>query len=62
MKTITMQELKVNDIFCHELKLHGREAFIVNEVKKNSVICTSRKTSKCVKKSTEGMVILLNGN
>lgn len=59
MKTIDMTELNVGDIFCHELKLHGREAFEVTEIKQKSIFCKSRKTGDVVKKQYSGNVILL---
>lgn len=60
MKTILMNELKKGDIFCNEIKLSGIEAFIVDEVKPNKIVCTSRLTQKQVSKPMKGHVILLN--
>lgn len=59
MKTIPMNELIVGDIFCHELKLNGREAFEVTEVKQKSVFCKSKNTGNIVKKQLNGNIILL---
>lgn len=57
-----MDELKIGDIFCHELKINGREAFIVTEVHAKSIHCQSRNTLNIVKKQLNGTVILLKRN
>lgn len=61
MKTIQMQELKEGDVFTHELKLAGREAFVVTKVDVKSVYCKSRNstTGNEIKKSKKGAVIWL---
>lgn len=37
MKIIKMSELIAGDIFANEIKLNGREAFLVKEVKDNKI-------------------------
>ena len=59
MKTISMGELSVGDIFTHELKLHNRTAYEVIKVNDASVECINRTTSKPVKKQKKGKVIFL---
>lgn len=59
MKTISMDQLQVGDIFCYEYKLNGREAFIVTELHPKSIFCQSRNTGNVVKKQYNGNVILL---
>jgi hypothetical protein len=59
MKSILMSELVVGDIFCYEVKLHGREAFLVKEVKIGKVVCQSRITGLEVRKQINGYVVWL---
>jgi hypothetical protein len=59
MKPIRMRELKVGDIFTHEMKLNGREAFKVTKMTPKQCICDSRNTGNEVKKQIKGNVILL---
>ena len=54
-----MSDLKAGDIFCHQVVLHGREAFKVDKVNDKTVLCTSRKTGVKVKKAKAGYVVLL---
>lgn len=55
MKPIPMTELQVNDIFCHQLKLTGREAFIVDEVNEKNIVCRSRITGSLIKRQKKVM-------
>ncbi len=59
METVEMTELKKGDIFCHELKLRGREAFLVTEINEKAIVCQSRTSGDIVKKKREGRVTLL---
>lgn len=45
-----MSELISGDIFCNDMKLIGREAFIVIKKKSKTVICKSRKTGNEIEK------------
>jgi len=62
MKTIQMSDLKIGDIFCNEIKLHGREAFLVTEIHEKSIHCQSRNSGNIIKKQKAGQIILLKNN
>lgn len=59
MKSIKMSDLKVGDVFTTEVKLHGREAFVVNKINTGSFECISRSTNKFTNKQVSGNVIFL---
>lgn len=59
MKTVLMSELQIGDVFCHEMKLNGREAFIVESITDKAIMAKSRKDGKLVKKTKSGNVIFL---
>lgn len=62
MKSILMEDLKPGDIFCHEFKLSGRKAFLVEEVKADSIICFDREDvnkTKEIKKTRKGTAVFL---
>lgn len=44
MKVIPARELKPGDVYANEIKLHGRQAFFVNEtpIGKNYIVVTPR--------------------
>lgn len=58
-----MSELVVGDIFCHEMKLKGREAFQVLKITDKNAVCISRSdpaiVPKQITKAFNGSVVLL---
>jgi len=64
MKIINLKELKQDDIFCYEMKLKGREAFLCTSNENRVVEFKSRNTGTISKvpysyKGAEKQVILL---
>jgi hypothetical protein len=59
MKYIKMTELVKGDIFCEEMKLKGRKAFLVVDIVAETIISQDRDTSSIVEKKMKGSVALL---
>jgi hypothetical protein len=60
MKPILSSSLKEGDIFTHEIKPHGREAFEFLKKSGKRALVKSRTTGKETKKELPQYVILLN--
>ena len=60
MKPILSSTLSPGDIFAHEIKLHGREAFEFLRKAGKRALVKSRTTGKETKKELPQYVILLN--
>lgn len=61
MKIINMSELQEGDIFAYEIKVRGREAFLVTKSDSFEVTAISKKDEKRkeIKKRIQGSVYLL---
>lgn len=61
MEPKKIDDLVKGDIFCHEVKLNNREAFIVfeNDEKKKRIKCKSRTTDIEVSKERGQFVVFL---
>lgn len=54
-----MTELVKGDIFCHEMKLKGRKAFLVDNIVEDTAICIDRDAQLQINKKISGTVVLL---
>lgn len=56
---IPMSQLKLGDIFTHEIKAINREAFKVISVELKTTHCESRNTGRIIRKNKKGLVYWL---
>jgi len=59
---IEMSKLEVNDIFAEEIKLKGRVAYRVKEIREKTMTVVNRTTGKDVNKSIKGDVYFLRSD